>query len=123
MKILFIEDEAKFQQSFLEFFKGENFEVISAYDGVSGLHLAEENLPILIVLDLILPKKDGFQVLAELKKNPRLSKIPVIILTNLEGSEDIERAMELGADLYLVKANYSLAEVAKEIRKYIHPVT
>ena len=120
-KILFIEDETKFQQSFLEFFKEGEFEVISAYDGVSGLKLAEENLPDLIVLDLISPKKDGFQVLVELKKNPRLAKIPFVVLTNLEGSEDISRAASLGAVSYLVKANYSLPEVAKEVRKYLVP--
>jgi len=117
MKVLFIEDEVKFQKTFAEFFSKEDLEVVSAYDGISGLRLAEEHLPDIIVLDLILPKKDGFQVLAEIKKNPLLQAIPVIILTNLEGVEDIEKAVSLGASSYLVKANYSMSEILNEIRK------
>src|SRR3989338_8591538 len=117
MKVLFIEDEVKFQKTFAEFFSKEDLEVVSAYDGISGLRLAEEHLPDIIVLDLILPKKDGFQVLAEIKKNPLLQAIPVIILTNLEGVEDIEKAVSLGASSYLVRANYSMSEILNEIRK------
>lgn len=114
-KILFIEDEVKYQDSFIQFFRAKGLEVVSAYDGLSALKLAEENVPDLIVLDLVLPRRDGFAVLKELKANPRLATVPVIVLTNLEGAGDIERAIALGAALYLVKANTSLPEVFSRI--------
>ncbi len=118
-KILFIEDEVKFQKSFMEFFSREGLEVIPAYDGVSGLKMAEENMPDLIILDLVLPKKDGFEVLKEIKTNALLQKIPIIVLTNLEGAEDIERVMKYKVQDYLVKANYSLQEILGVVKKYV----
>ena len=69
----------------------------------------------MILLDLILPKKSGFEVLEELKKDPATKNIPVIVLTNLEGSSDVERALSLGATTYLVKANYNLSDVLGKI--------
>lgn len=118
-KILFIEDEPRLQQTLQESFKSEGFEIFSANDGEAGLNLAEEKFPDLIMLDLILPKKNGFDVLKELKSNPRLSNIPVIVLTNLEGAQDIEKALSLGAYTYLVKANYSLDEILEKTREAI----
>ncbi len=116
-KILFIEDEMKLHKVFENLFKKEDIELIGAYDGISGLKLAEEKMPDLILLDLILPKKNGFEVLEKLKANPRLSATPVIVLTNLEGSPDIEKALSLGATSYLVKANYSLDEILAKIKE------
>ncbi len=89
---------------------------MSALDGEIGLRRAQEDLPDLILLDLILPKKDGFEVLKELKSDERTQKIPVIILSNLEGSADVFRAMELGATTYLVKTNYRLEEVVEKVK-------
>jgi len=116
-KILFIEDEMRLHKNFEELFKTENFELISSYDGESGLKLAEETTPDLILLDLILPRKNGFEVLKELKSNPRLANIPVIVLTNVGGIQDIERALSLGAYTYLEKANYSLDDVLEKIKE------
>jgi len=116
-RILFIEDEVKFQTAFTDFFRSEELEIVSAYDGESGLALAESKSPDLILLDLILPRKDGFKVLEELKANPRLAKIPVIVLTNLESSKDVQRAISMGALAYLVKANYSLPEILNRIKE------
>lgn len=121
-KILFIEDEMNLQQSLasrLKDEKNEQFEMISALDGEIGLRQAREKMPDLIILDLILPKKDGFEVLKELKSDPELGRIPVIVLTNLEGSRDVERALSLGASTYLVKANYSLDEMIGKIKKIL----
>lgn len=105
----------RFRDMFEEYFKGESFELLTAYDGVSGLSIAEEEKPDLIILDLILPKKDGFEVMKELKNNPNLKSIPIVVLTNLESPQDIGRAFSLGAKSYLIKANYSLKEIAKKI--------
>lgn len=116
-KILVIEDEASLQKSLLEFLKEEKFEVVGASDGEMGLVMAKKEKPDLVLLDIILPKKDGYDVLRELKQDESLKKIPVILLTNLESPEDIQRAFELGATTYLVKSNYKLEDVVKKIKE------
>jgi CheY-like chemotaxis protein len=116
-KILFIEDESALQKTFGDLLKDEGYQMISALDGEVGLRLAEIEKPDLILLDLILPKIHGFEVLKKLKENEETKDIPIIVLTNLEGIGDLEKAIELGATTYLVKANYSLEEVVKKIRK------
>jgi len=116
-KILFIEDEADLQKSMGDVLEGQGYEVISALDGEVGLRLAKTRRPDIILLDLILPKKDGFEVFEELKKDSATRDIPVIVLTNLEKMEDVEKALELGARTYLVKANYTLEEVVSKIKK------
>lgn len=95
----------------------EGHEVISALDGEIGLRLAKEKKPDLILLDLILPKIHGFDVLKKLKEDKETQGIPVIILTNLEGIGDVDKALELGATTYLVKAQYTLEEMVKKIKK------
>ena len=115
--ILFIEDEAALQKAVGEILKQEGFNVLSALNGIDGLKLAQEKHPDLILLDLILPKKDGFEVLRELKAAEETKDIPVIILTNLETAQDIGKALELGATTYLVKANYNLEDVIKKVRE------
>jgi len=116
-KILFIEDESALQKTFRDVLEKEGYQMISALDGESGLRLAKSQKPDLILLDLILPKKDGFEVLKELKKDESTKEIPVIVLTNLEDIESVERAIELGATTYLVKAQYTLTEVIQKVKK------
>ena len=82
-KILFIEDEAILQKTFGDILKQADYKVISALDGETGLRLAKTEKPDLILLDLILPAMDGFEILEKLKKDPETKKIPVIVLTNL----------------------------------------
>jgi len=115
-KILFIEDEPTLQKTLGRALEQEGFEILSALDGKIGIKKAKENKPDLILLDLILPKMDGFEVLKHLKENEETKNIPVIILTNLENAEDIEKALSLGATTYLVKANYDLEEVIDKIK-------
>lgn len=118
-KILFIEDEPTLQKSIEKALKERGYWLVSAIDGESGVLVAKKELPDLILLDLILPKKDGFEVLEELKADEKTAKIPVIILTNLEGSQDVERALALGATTYLVKANYELEDVVAKVEKIL----
>ena len=115
-KILFIEDEAGLQKVITETLVAEGFEVLSALDGELGLSQAQKEHPDLILLDLILPKKDGFTVLKELKENPETQDIPVIVLTNLETAGDVEKILSLGATTYLVKVNYDLADIVKKVK-------
>ncbi len=118
-KILFIEDEYRFQKTLGEFLREEGYEIVSALDGESGLDLAKREDPDLILLDLILPKKHGLDVLKELKADNQTKNIPVIILTNLETTEDVQKALELGATTYLVKANYSPEDILEKIKGQI----
>ena len=116
-KILFIEDESALQKTFGDMLTQEGYEMISALDGETGLRLAREEKPDLILLDLVLPKVHGLDVLKKLKEDPETRQIPVIILTNLEDMESIEKALSLGATTFLVKASYTLEEVLEKIEK------
>ena len=116
-KILFIEDESALQKAVSDFLNQEDFKVVSALDGETGLRMAKSEAPDLILLDLILPKLNGFEVLKELSVDEKTKKIPVIVLTNLEGVEDIKKALELGATTYLIKEDHRLEEVAEKIKK------
>ena len=118
--ILFIEDEPTIQKSISRFLEKEGYEVKSALDGEIGLETAKKIRPDLILLDLILPRKDGFEVLKELKKEESTKNIPVIALTNLEESGNIERVLSLGATAYLIKANYKLEEIVEKIKQILN---
>ena len=79
----------------------------------------DATLPGLILLDIKMPKKNGFDVLLELKQDPKTVAIPVMVLTNLESAEDIDRALEAGATAYLVKTNYRLEEVMEKVKSLL----
>ncbi len=113
--ILSIEDEPSLQRVLSDTLEQKGYKVLKAMDGETGWKMSKEEKPDLILLDLILPKKDGFSVLADLKKDPETKNIPVIILTNLEGVVDVERVIELGATTFLIKANYELKEIVEKI--------
>ena len=115
-KILFIEDEAALQKTLWDVLRQENYEIVSAVDGKVGLRLALSEKPDLILLDLILPELNGLEVLKNLKANENTRNIPVIILTNLGDLENIEKALELGATTYLVKADHTLEEVINKVK-------
>ena len=115
-KVLIIEDEATLQKALQEILTAENYNVLSALDGSRGLEMAREENPDLILLDIILPKMDGFEVLKELKSEEKTESIPVIILTNLSDISDIQKALDLGATTYLVKADFSLEDVIKKVK-------
>lgn len=118
-KILFVEDEPNLQKAVGEVLKQEGYTIFGAFDGAEGLEIAKKEKPDLILLDLILPKKDGFEVLKELKADEKMKDIPVIILTNLEGTGDVEKALNLGATTYLVKANYELEDILAKIKEFL----
>lgn len=118
-KILFIEDESALQKTFGEILTQEGYQMISALDGEVGLKLAKTEKPDLILLDLILPKIHGFEVLKKLKEDKETKDIPIIVLTNLEEIKDVDKAIELGATTYLVKAQYSLEELVEKIKKHL----
>lgn len=116
-KILLIEDEAALQKTMSDTLKLAGYEVLQALDGEIGLRLAQTEKPDLILLDLVLPRKTGFEVLTELKKDPKTKDLPVIVLTNLEALKDVDRAITVGANTYLVKANYTLDEILLKVKQ------
>lgn len=114
VKILIIEDEAPLRENILELLDAENFEAIGAEDGQIGIQLAQELLPDLIICDIILPERDGLEVLTTLRENPLTSLIPFIFLTAKGTTEDFRQGMNLGADDYLAKP-YKQADLLKAI--------
>ena len=115
-KVLIVEDEATLQKALQEVLTAEGYGVLSALDGLRGIEMAKEENPDLILLDIILPKMDGFEVLKELKSGEKTKLIPVIILTNLSDISDIQKSLDLGATTYLVKADFSLEDVIKKVK-------
>ena len=114
--ILIIEDESALQKTLYDVLTQEGYEVLQALDGEVGLRTAIDKIPNLIFVDLMLPNINGFDVIDELKKSEKTKDIPVIVLTNLESMEDIQKAIDLGATTYLVKANYSLQDIVAKVK-------
>lgn len=115
-KILIIEDDRSLQAALVEALAQEGYETASAFDGEEGIQKSEVEMPDLILLDLILPKKDGYEVLAEIKKGPN-KNIPVLILTNLEEIDNVQRALDLGAKTFMIKSDFSLKDIVEKIRE------
>ena len=117
IKILLIEDEEMLANMYEVKFKNEGFDLEKALDGAAGLEKAKANKPDFILLDIIMPKMDGFSVLKALKEDETTKDVPVMLLTNLGQEEDIQKGKELGSVGYLVKANITPAEVVAEVKK------
>ncbi len=118
-KILLIEDDLYLLKIYGNKLRLNNFDVAVATTGEEGLHKAAVEKPNLILLDLMLPGIDGFQVLEDLKRKKDTQDIPVIILSNLGQESDIHTGKSLGAKDYLVKANLSLIHLVDKINKYL----
>lgn len=118
-KILIIEDDLVLKNALEEFLTSEGFDVSFAIDGQAGVEKVISDKPDLVLLDIVLPKKDGYEVLQEVKENKETSHIPIVLLTNLGGVADVEKALELGATTYLIKADYKLDEVTQKIKEIL----
>lgn len=118
-KILLIEDEAMLAEMYETKFKSEGFNINKALDGEVGLKMAQEEKPDIILLDIIMPKLDGFSVLRSLRGDPKCKDIPVILLSNLGQEEDIKKGKAMGATGYLVKANLTPAEVVDKVKEFL----
>jgi CheY-like chemotaxis protein len=117
--VLVVEDDVFLVNVHKKKLAKEGFEVLVAGNGNEALSLARENKPDIILLDLIMPIKDGFQALKELKADPELKDIKVVVLSNLGQEEDKQRAMEAGAVDYIVKANVSFREIINQIKRHL----
>ena len=117
--ILIIEDDKFLRELIAQKVTKDGFNVSEAVDGEEGIKKIREEKPDMVLLDLILPGIDGFEVLSLMRQESSLSSIPVIILSNLGQKEDIERGMKLGATDYLVKAHFTPGEIVEKIKIYL----
>lgn len=118
-QVLIVEDDRFLRDLLQQKLTKEGFNTIAAVDGEEGLRMAKEKTPQLILLDLILPGVDGFEVLHKMKSDDTLRAIPVIVLSNLGQKEDMERAMSAGADDFMVKAHFTPTEIVSKVRELI----
>ncbi len=118
-KILSIEDDALLAKVLIEGLTLEGFDVLNIDDGLKALDEAKKYKPDMILLDLILPGIDGFEVLKRLKADSETKDIPVIVVSNLGGVADVKSVKALGAEEYFIKANSEMEEIFKIIKKRI----
>lgn len=119
-KILVVEDEEFLVRALKDNLESEGCIVDTAANGDEAIDRIKKQKPDIILLDLLMPKKDGFYVLEEVKKNPEWKLIPVIVLSNLGGDAEIKRALAMGASDYFVKSQHPIEEVIEKVKSYLH---
>ena len=122
-KILIVEDDPLIARMYQRVFKFENFDVDMARDGEEGLAKMKKNIPTLVLLDIMMPKLSGIDVLKEMKDDEKLKKVPVVVLTNLSGMKDAEIAIELGAVKFIIKSDNKPTQVVKQIKEILKGYT
>lgn len=118
-KILITEDDPLMSRMYQRIFSFEGYEVIMASDGQDGLDKIRETSPTLVLLDVMMPKMNGFEVLEKLKSDPATKNIPVVMLTNLSSEQDAENALLKGAVKYIVKSEHDPKQVADIVKEII----
>ena len=118
-KLLITEDDPLMSRMYQKIFTFEGYEVVMAADGQEGLDKAREVNPTMILLDVMMPKLNGLQVLEKLKADPATRSIPVVMLTNLAGQQDAENALSKGAIKYIVKSEYDPKQVADMVKEIL----
>ena len=118
-KILLIEDEKMLVEMYVQKFSEEGFEIISVISAEEGLKLAKEQKPDLIILDILLPRKNGVWFLKKKNGDPEISQIPVISLSNYDHPETRKKALALGVKAYLIKTDYTPKEIVEKIKEYL----
>jgi DNA-binding response OmpR family regulator len=118
-RILIIEDDPMIQKVYHDKLSIEGYHVDLARDGEEGMNKALNSKPDLVLLDLVLPKINGFYILSELRKNPRTQLTPIIILSNRGREDEIEKGLRLGADDYLVKVFATPTHIIEKIQKHL----
>jgi CheY-like chemotaxis protein len=117
-KVLIIEDNADLAEMFKTAFEAKNFEAAMSLNGIDGITKAAEWKPDVILLDIMMPQMDGYEVLNALKNNTSLAS-KVVVSSNLEQEKDKQKAMTLGADLYLKKSEHTPFEVVEKVGKLV----
>lgn len=117
-KILIVEDEEVLLRVLKDRFVDAGWEVETAEDGIAAVKKIKKEDYDLILLDLVMPKKDGFEVLKEIKGDPAYTTLPIMVLSNLGGDEDIKKALQLGATDYYVKTQHPISEMLDKANKF-----
>lgn len=117
--VALIEDDPLIAEMYTTKFTKEGYDIKHAADGFAGLDLVKKEKPDIILLDIIMPKMDGFQVLAELRKDASFKKTPVIMLTNLGQEEDVQKGRALGATDYFIKTNFTPAAIVDKVKSIL----
>ena len=121
MKVLIIEDDPLISRMYERVFTFEGFEVEMARDGEEGVKKvkAMDPKPVMVLLDVMMPKMTGIDVLREIKADDKTKKIPVVVLTNLSGTQDAEKAISMGAVKFIVKSAYKPKQIVDEIKEIL----
>jgi two-component system, OmpR family, alkaline phosphatase synthesis response regulator PhoP len=118
-KVLLVEDDNMISSMYKIKLETEGFAVLTAEDGVIALELIKKDRPDIIMLDIILPRLDGFSVLEEVRKDKDLKDLPVVLLTNLGTEEDKAKGKKMGATDYLVKADLTPGQISDKIKEIL----
>lgn len=117
--ILLVEDDAFIAGMYQTKLSMLGYTVRVASDGEEGWNMLTSEPPDLLLLDIVLPKRDGFEILAAARKDPKLKSLPILLLTNLGQKPDIQHGLELGANDYIIKAHFTPSEVVEKIEKVL----
>ena len=120
--ILLVEDDPFLIDIYTTKLEQDGFLVKVAKNGQEAFKLLKKKIPDLLILDVVLPQVDGWNVLSEIKENEKWRKTPVVILSNLGQRAEVEKGLKLGAEKYLIKAHYTPSEVVEEIKKILNKV-
>lgn len=118
-KILIVEDDPLISRMYQKIFKFEGYQVETAADGQEGIDKVRSTKPTLVILDVMMPKMNGLEVLGKLKADPATKTIPVVMLTNLAGQSDAEKALSMGAIKYIIKSEYEPKQVTDMIKEVL----
>jgi len=119
INILIVEDDVFLADLYKTKFAMEGFKVNVAYDGEKGLGFIKKNQPDILLLDLVLPKMSGFDILKAIKDDAKTRNMPVILLTNLSQKTDVDKGLKMGSNDYLIKAHFMPSEVVEKIKKLV----
>ncbi len=117
--VLIVEDDQFFSGLVAQKLNQAGFEVLLAGGGEEALNVLKEKNPSLIILDLMMPGMDGFEVLSRIKKDEKTKEIPTVVLSNLGQRDEVDRAISLGADDFLIKVNFTLDEIVEKVKEII----
>jgi DNA-binding response OmpR family regulator len=119
-KVLIIEDDSFISDMYRLKLEAEGFNVKVAEDGQKGLEQLNKEKPDLVLLDVVMPKMDGFTVLQNIKEDPEIQDVPVVLLTNLGQKDSVEKGLKMGALDYVIKAHFTPSEVVEKVREILN---
>lgn len=119
-RVLIVEDDSYISDMYRIKLESECFEVEVSADGQAGLDSMVANRPDLVLLDVVMPKMDGFAVLQKIRKNPDFKDMPIVMLTNLGQKESVEKGLLMGANGYIIKAHFTPSEVVEKIKEFLN---